>query len=94
MESNYQQIRREQLKEAMRFNPDTIIDLILTLEERYCGIGSQAEDERAQQFFQNVYAGFDPLMRPGPPQNPDYLNSPDFAYFVYTVYRRLIAEST
>lgn len=34
MESNGQQKRREQLKEAMRSNPDAVVDLILNLERR------------------------------------------------------------
>ena len=33
MESNHQQTRREQLKEAMRSNPDAVVDLILNLEK-------------------------------------------------------------
>ena len=34
MESIHQQTRRGQLKEAMRLNPDAVIDLILSLEKR------------------------------------------------------------
>ncbi len=34
MESNHQKTRREQLKEAMRTNPDAVVDLILSLEKR------------------------------------------------------------
>lgn len=34
MESNHQKTRREQLKEAMRTNPDAVVDLILNLEKR------------------------------------------------------------
>ncbi len=34
MDSSYQQTRREQLKEAMRSNPDAVVDLILNLEKR------------------------------------------------------------
>lgn len=34
MEGNHQQTRREQLKEAMRSNPDAVVDLILNLEKR------------------------------------------------------------
>ena len=34
MESTYQQIRREQLREAIRSNPDAVVDLILNLEKR------------------------------------------------------------
>ena len=34
MESSHQQTRREQLKEAMRSNPDAVVDLILNLEKR------------------------------------------------------------
>ena len=34
MKSNHQQTRREQLREAIRSNPDAVIDLILNLEKR------------------------------------------------------------
>ena len=34
MGSSHQQTRREQLKEAMRSNPDAVVDLILNLEKR------------------------------------------------------------
>ena len=34
VESNHQKTRREQLKEAMRSNPDAVVDLILRLEKR------------------------------------------------------------
>ena len=34
MESNAQEERRKQLKEAMRSNPDAVVDLILALERR------------------------------------------------------------
>ena len=34
MGNNHQQTRREQLKEAMRSNPDAVVDLILNLERR------------------------------------------------------------
>ena len=34
MASNHQQIRREQLKEAILSNPDAVVDLILNLEEQ------------------------------------------------------------
>ena len=34
MKSGHQQTRREQLKEAMRSNPDAVVDLILKLEKR------------------------------------------------------------
>ena len=34
MESSHQQTRRDQLKEAMRVNPDAVVDLILNLEKR------------------------------------------------------------
>ena len=34
MESTYQQTRREQLREAIRSNPDAVVDLILSLQKR------------------------------------------------------------
>ena len=34
MESDHQQTRREQLKKAMRSNPDAVVDLMLNLEKR------------------------------------------------------------
>ena len=38
MESSHQQTRREQLKEAMRSDPDAVVDLILNLEKRTEGL--------------------------------------------------------
>jgi hypothetical protein len=37
-ENNRQEERRKQLKEAMRSNPDAVINLILSLEKAYRGI--------------------------------------------------------